>query len=137
MSRPRRVLFVCIGNSCRSQMAEAFARRYGSDVIEPESAGTAPCEMVAPVTRELMLEKNIDLDGCKPKGLAQTGCKFDLIVNMSGRPLPDTSAPVREWKIEDPIWVSRERHCEIRDEIEMRVQKLILELRREAGSAGL
>jgi arsenate reductase len=136
MSR-RRVLFVCIGNSCRSQMAEAFARRYGSDVIEPESAGLAPCEMVAPVTKELMLEKNIDLDGFLPKGLAQTGGKFDLIVNMSGRQLPRTRAPVREWKIEDPIWVSRERHCEIRDEIEMRVQKLILELRREAGSEGL
>jgi arsenate reductase len=133
----RRVLFVCIGNSCRSQMAEAFASRYGSDVIEPESAGLAPCEMVAPITRELMLEKNIDLDGCQPKGLAQTGGKFDLIINMSGRPLPNPDAPVREWKVEDPIWVSRERHREIRDEIEMRVQRLILELRRATGSAGL
>lgn len=136
MSR-RRVLFVCIGNSCRSQMAEAFARRYGADVIEAESAGIAPCEMVAPVTREVMLEKNIDLDGCEPKGLAQTGGNFDLIVNMSGRLLPNTGAPVREWHVEDPIWVSAERHREIRDEIEMRVQKLILEFRRATGSAGL
>ncbi len=133
----RRVLFVCIGNSCRSQMAEAFARRYGSDVIEPESAGLAPCEMVAPITRDLMLEKNIDLDGCQPKGLAQTGGKFDLIINMSGRLLPNVGVPVREWKVEDPIWVSRERHREIRDEIEIRVQRLILELRRATGSAGL
>jgi arsenate reductase len=137
MSNRRRVLFVCIGNSCRSQMAEAFARRYGSDVIEPESAGLVPCEMVAPVTKEVMLEKNIDLDDCVPKGLAETGGKFDLIVNMSGRPLSRVGAPVRDWAVEDPIWVSRRRHCEIRDEIEMRVQRLILELRRQAGSAGL
>ncbi len=136
MSR-RRVLFVCIGNSCRSQMAEAFARRYGFDVIEAESAGLSPCEMVAPVTREVMLEKNIDLNGCQPKGLPQTSGKFDLIVNMSGRTSPHPSAPVREWDIEDPIWVSDERHREIRDEIEMLVQKLILEFRRETGSAGL
>ncbi len=136
MSR-RRVLFVCIGNSCRSQMAEAFARRYGADVIEAESAGIAPCQMVAPATKELMLEKNIDLDGCEPKGLAQTGGKFDFIVNMSGHPLPASGAPVREWQVEDPIWVSTERHREIRDEIEMRVQRLILEFRRATGSAGL
>lgn len=136
--RPRRrVLFICIGNSCRSQMAEAFARRYGSDVIEPESAGLAPCEIVAPLTRKVMLEKNIDLDGCRPKGLAETGGDFDLIINMSGRTLPRMPAPVREWQVEDPIWVSPERHREIRDEIEMRVQKLILEFRREAGSEGL
>jgi protein-tyrosine-phosphatase len=118
-------------------MAEAFARRYGSDVLEPKSAGIAPCEMVAPVTREVMLEKNIDLNGSEPKGLDRTVGKFDLIVNMSGRPLPNPRAPVREWAVEDPIWVSIERHREIRDEIEMRVQKLILELRRETGSAGL
>ncbi|MGE5570923.1 MAG: arsenate reductase ArsC [Rhodospirillales bacterium] len=137
MNVRRRVLFVCIGNSCRSQMAEAFARRYGSDVIEAESAGLSPCKMVAPVTTEVMLEKGIDLDGCHPKGLAQTGGSFDLIVNMSGLLLPDLGAPVRDWEVEDPIWVSRERHREIRDEIEMRVQKLILEFRRRDGSPGL
>lgn len=137
MNVRKRVLFVCIGNSCRSQMAEAFARRYGSDVIEAESAGLSPCNIVAPITREVMLEKDIDLDGCHPKSFAQTGGRFDLIVNMSGLPLPDLGAPVREWKVEDPIWVSRERHRGIRDEIEMRVQKLILEFRRREGSAGL
>ncbi|HOK48089.1 MAG TPA: hypothetical protein PLK67_19230, partial [Bryobacteraceae bacterium] len=113
MNERKRVLFVCIGNSCRSQMAEAFARRYGSDVIEAESAGVAPCNIVAPVTKEVMLEKGIGLDGCRPKGLAQTGGRFDLIVNMSGLPLPDLGAPVRDWEVEDPIWVSRERHREI------------------------
>lgn len=126
-----RVLFVCIGNSCRSQMAEAFATRYGADVMIARSAGLAPCEMVAPVTREVMSEKGIDLDGATPKGLDFTGTNYDLIVNMSGRRLPGRiTAEVREWDVEDPIWVSRERHREIRDQIEGLVVELVGELRR-------
>jgi arsenate reductase (thioredoxin) len=126
-----RVLFVCIGNACRSQMAEAFARRYGSDVMVPASAGIHPCGMVAPATCRLMLEKNIDLDGCTSKGLAEAGTDVDLIVNMSGYALPKTvAAPVRVWEVEDPIGFTDERHREVRDEIERRVQILILELRK-------
>ena len=127
----RRVLFVCIGNACRSQMAEAFARAYGSDVLEARSAGIAPCEMVSPATVELMREKNIDLDGAVPKGFDQTGSDYDLIINMSGRPLARLKAPVRNWDVADPIWFDDERHREIRDQIEMLVQRLILELRQK------
>jgi arsenate reductase len=129
-----RVLFVCIGNSCRSQMAEAFAARYGAGVLIARSAGLAPCEMVAPVTREVMQEKGIDLDGAVPKGLELTGTNYDLIVNMSGRPLPrQVTAEVREWDVEDPIWVSKDRHREIRDQIEGLVRELIAELSRRRG----
>jgi len=135
--RHYRVLFVCIGNSCRSQMAEAFAKRYGADVMVARSAGLAPCEMVAPLTREVMLEKGIDLDGAAPKGFEVTGTNFDLIVNMSGRRLPGrVAAELREWQVEDPIWVSRERHCEIRDQIEGLVQGLVVELRRKRQARG-
>ncbi len=128
-----RVLFVCIGNACRSQMAEAFARTYGSDVIQAASAGLQPCQMVSPATVEYMREKNIDLDHCRPKGLEETGADFDLIVNMSGYPLPaGISAPVRVWKVDDPIWLPPERHRQVRDQIERLVQSLIIELRRRA-----
>lgn len=131
MNTRRRVLFVCIGNSCRSQMAEAFARRYGSDVLDPESAGLAPCGMVAADTRQVMMEKNISLNGSQSKGFDQTGTDFDLIVNMSGHSLPaDLPAPVREWKVEDPICLNVDRHREIRDQIEALVQGLINEFRR-------
>jgi arsenate reductase len=130
--RRYRVLFVCIGNACRSQMAEAFARRYGSDVLIAHSAGLQPCEMVSPVTEDLMVEKNIALDGAYPKGFEQTGTDYDLIINMSGLPLPPgIQAPVRDWRVEDPIWFSREKHAAIRDQIEMLVQRLILEFRKE------
>jgi len=125
----RRVLFVCIGNACRSQMAEAFARRYGSDVMEAASAGLSPCGIVSPVTAQLMLEKNIALDGCRSKGFDQTGTDFDLVVNMSGCPLHLPRAPVREWCVEDPVSMDVNRHRAVRDQIETLVQKLILEFR--------
>src|SRR5689334_5770326 len=100
----QRVLFVCIGNSCRSQMAEGFARAYGSDVILAASAGVAPALMVAFDTRRAMKEKNISLDDHFPKSLEQlANVHFDLIVNMSGVELPEKSgAPVRTWKVRDP-----------------------------------
>ena len=127
-----RVLFVCIGNACRSQMAEAFARTYGSDVMAARSAGLYPADMIPPVTRQLMLEKNISLDDCVSKGFDQTGRDFDLIVNMSGLPLgPLMSVPVRDWKVDDPIRLSEAQHRAVRDRIEVLVQNLILELRRK------
>lgn len=126
----RRVLFVCIGNACRSQMAEAFARAHASDVIEPASCGIRPCDMIVPETREAMLEKGIDLDGAYPKSFAETGFDFDLIVNMSGFELPRAAkAPVVVWDVEDPYFVDSVRHREIRDEIEQRVLELARELR--------
>ncbi len=84
----RRVLFVCIGNSCRSQMAEGFAKHYGADVMETSSAGLAPATLVAPLTRQAMLEhKHIDLSPHWPKSVFEVTGPFDIIVNLSGEPL--------------------------------------------------
>lgn len=128
-----RVLFVCIGNACRSQMAEAFARAYGSDIVIAESAGLWPAGWIAPDTAALMLEKNISIEGCSSKGLDRTGTDFDLIVNMSGEPLPfPVSAPVREWNVEDPVCLPAERHRETRDQIEALVREFLGELRAAA-----
>ena len=128
----KRILFVCVGNSCRSQMAEAFARAYGGDVMVAASAGLAPALMVAFDTQRAMKEKNLSLEDHFPKSLQQLNTvRFDMIVNMSGAELPDTvKAPVRVWKIRDPIGTKYDVHCEIRDEIEKLVMDLILELRR-------
>src|SRR5947209_5619839 len=115
----QRVLFVCIGNSCRSQMAEGFARAYGSDVMLPASAGIAPALVVAPDTRRCMKEKNISLDDHFPKSLDQLiKVKFDLIVNMSGVELQESPGEVRTWKVRDPIGTRYDVHCAVRDEIE-------------------
>jgi arsenate reductase (thioredoxin) len=133
----QRVLFVCIGNSCRSQMAEAFARAYGKDVMIAASAGIAPALMVAADTQRAMKEKNLALDDHFPKSVDQLRTvHFDLIINMSGVELPDgLKAPVRNWKVRDPIGTKYDVHCTIRDEIEKLVMELILELRRDGKPA--
>jgi len=133
----KRVLFVCIGNSCRSQMAEAFARAYGADVMIPASAGLAPASGIASDTKRAMLEKNIDISDQFPKTIRHLGrAHFDLAVNMSGEEIPpDAGERIVEWDVPDPVRELYERHCEIRDEIEHRVMNLVLELRRIQSTA--
>ena len=58
-----RLLFVCVENSCRSQMAEGFARQYGGEAVDVHSAGSAPSGKVSPHAVELMRERDIDIDG--------------------------------------------------------------------------
>jgi arsenate reductase (thioredoxin) len=130
----KKVLFLCIGNSCRSQMAEGFARKYGSDVLEPSSAGFAPANIVQPLTKKVMEAKNINIDDQFPKDLDQVGvAQFDLIVNMSGNKLPERMpVEVREWNVEDPIGQSEEVYVQVRDQLENQVMRLILDLRRDA-----
>lgn len=134
MSERKRVLFVCIGNACRSQMAEAFARTYGSDVLVPASAGLSPAAYVAGDTVHAMEEKGINIRDHFPKTIRNLGrTQFDLVINMSGFGIPETltgAAEVRAWDVEDPVSMSYDDHCGIRDEIEKLVMTLVLELRR-------
>jgi arsenate reductase (thioredoxin) len=134
----KKILFVCIGNSCRSQMAEGFARAYGSDVLVAASAGLMPAATVAPDTAQAMLEKNITLRDHFPKHIRQLGrARFDVIVNMSGADLERVPGDsVISWVVTDPIRESYERHCEIRDEIERLVMNLVLDLRRRNSNGG-
>jgi arsenate reductase len=129
--RPR-VLFLCIGNSCRSQMAEGFARAYGVDVMEPLSAGLYPAAIIAPLTKKVMLEKNIDIGAQFPKALdGLPSGPVNMVINMSGYnvPLPQ-GATLEEWKVEDPIGLSEETFREVANDIEQRVMRLVLALRR-------
>ena len=130
MKRPKRVLFVCIGNSCRSQMAEAFARALGSEVLAPASAGVYPAGSIAPDTRRAMSERNLTLDGQFPKSIEQVDrTKFDLIVDMSGGGLEhEKGERIRVWEVPDPIILDYPAHCKVRDQIEGLVKDLIVEL---------
>jgi arsenate reductase (thioredoxin) len=116
-------------------MAEGFARKYGTDIMRPESAGLSPASIVQPLTKKVMEAKNINIDAQSPKSLNSVPLRtFDLIVNMSGMSLPTrVPMPVREWPIEDPIGRNEEVYEAVRDQIEMAVMMLILELRREAA----
>jgi arsenate reductase len=128
----KRILFVCIGNSCRSQMAEAFARAYGSDILAVRSAGLAPAQTVATLTRKTLAEKNVPSDGQYPKGLESVaGDAFDIVVNLSGERLPARPSAARslEWRIRDPIGQSESLYRTVAAEIENLVMRLILELR--------
>lgn len=133
-----RVLFVCIGNSCRSQMAEGFANRYGADVLAAQSAGLAPAEIIVPRTYAAMEEKNINLDGHFPKSIDIFNVrKFDLLVNISGRKLPKgKAANTVAWDVPDPIGMGPEEFREVRDDLERRVMRLILEERMKRSSPG-
>ena len=128
----KRVLFVCIGNACRSQMAEAFARKYGSDILTAHSAGLAPAGSLPPLTRQVLTEKNITTDGQFPKALESVvGEPFEVVVNLSGEPLPPAFAKARliEWSVRDPIGESDTVYRSVAAQIEDLVMRLILELR--------
>jgi protein-tyrosine-phosphatase len=80
-----------------------------------------------------MDEKGLDLRDHFPKSIRHLGrIEFDLVINISGEDLPVVmKCPVREWYVDDPISLSYEDHCAVRDDIERRVMELILQLRRE------
>jgi arsenate reductase len=126
----KRVLFVCIGNSCRSQMAEAFARAYGSDVMEVHSAGVSPATIIAPMTRQTLAERNLNVEGHFPKGMDLIRrMPFDIVVNMSGIPVVLPGARVIEWVVTDPIGQSDAVYRTVASRLEGLVMRLILELR--------
>jgi arsenate reductase (thioredoxin) len=135
-------LFVCIGNACRSQMAEAFARTYGSDVLIPASAGLYPASQLPHDTIDAMEERGINVRDHFPKTIKHLAraTAFDLVINMSGMGIPrgeTGSAEIRQWDVDDPVSMSYEDHCGVRDLIETLVMNLILELRRTLKEPGL
>jgi len=126
----RRVLFVCIGNSCRSQMAEAFARAYGSDIMAAQSAGLSPATIIAPLTKQVLAERNLNIDDHFPKGVEVFAREpFDVVVNMSGHPLSLPNARMLTWPVRDPIGESEAVYRGVVQQIEGLVMGLILNLR--------
>ncbi len=136
MSLPRKILFVCVGNTCRSQIAEAMARHFHSDVMDAGSAGISPFGRVVDATRAVLLERGISLGNQYSKGLREIAAdKFDLVVNMSG--IPGASLfpgkRVLDWDVGDPYGESLGVYREICDTIEEHLQGLADNIRREAN----
>jgi arsenate reductase (thioredoxin) len=127
----KRVLFMCLGNICRSPMAEALARKYGSDVLEVSSAGLTPAINTTPYTRKVLEEKNVDLGDHVPRRFYDLDLsQYDLIVNMSGSMLPkNLGVPVEDWQVDDPMGRSEDDFRAAREVIEMLVMRLILRVR--------
>lgn len=126
----KKVLFVCVENAGRSQMAEAFANRYGKGKLVATSAGVMLAGRVNPVVVEAMKEKGIDISMNKPKLLtAQMAQEADIIITMGCSVEKFCPAPllknVVDWGLEDPKGKPMEKVREIRDEIETRVKELV------------
>ena len=126
----KKVLFVCVENAGRSQMAEAFGRAYG---LEASSAGTVPAEKVNPLVVQIMKERGISLPG-KPKTLTQDMIReADLVVTMGCSVQQVCPKPMIEqmekklvdWQIEDPKGKSIEEVKEIASQIESKVLELL------------
>lgn len=131
MSSLPTILFVCVENSCRSQLAEAFAKIHGQAVIEAYSAGSHPSGVVNPKAIETMKEISYDLTNHRSKSLQDIPVgEYEYAITMGcGDECPFIKAKNREdWKIPDPKHMSQEEFRVIRDLIESKVKELIATL---------
>lgn len=130
-----KILFVCFGNSCRSQMAEAIARYHAPKLIEAESAGIKPFGSVAPETLAVLQEIGIRAEGHYSKSISDALQFFEpqIVVNMSGQELNGWFATknILDWKVGDPYGSDLEVYRRICRNIEDKVKKLADDLERE------
>ncbi|MCL4533572.1 MAG: arsenate reductase ArsC [Bacteroidetes bacterium] len=129
----KRVLFVCVHNSGRSQMAEAIFNHLADGRAVAESAGTEPGQAVNPNAVGVMLELGIDISGAKPKLLTQEMVdRADRVFTMGcsvEQSCPALFLPqVEDWALEDPAGQPLEKVREIRDRIAQRVRALLQEV---------
>jgi arsenate reductase (thioredoxin) len=127
----KRVLFVCVENSCRSQIAEAFARLLSRGGIEIYSAGSRPSGTVNPRAIESMREIGYDLSAHGSKSLEEIpAIEYDSVITMGcGDECPFVRSKHREdWNLPDPKNLPPEAFRKVRDEIEARVKELLVRM---------
>ena len=127
----KQVLFVCVHNAGRSQMAAGFMEHLAGEKIEVLSAGSAPKESINPIAVQAMAEKGIDIASRKPKILSTEAVQAsDVVITMGcGDACPFFPGKrYEDWVLEDPAGKSIEEVRLIRDEIENRVKSLVSEL---------
>ena len=125
------VLFVCVHNSGRSQMAAGWLRELAGERVEVRSAGSMPAEQINPVAAQAMREVGIDITAERPKVLkAETVQESDVVITMGcGDACPFFPGKrYEDWKLDDPAGQGIEAVRPIRDEIKARVQALLAEL---------
>lgn len=131
MSKKPTVLFVCVHNAGRSQMAAGFMEHHGGGRVEVLSAGSAPKESINPVAVEAMLEKGIDIANRKPKVLTNESVQAsDVVITMGcGDACPFYPGKrYEDWALDDPAGKDIVFVREVRDEIEKRVKDLLSEI---------
>jgi arsenate reductase (thioredoxin) len=135
-----KVLFICIGNSCRSPMAEAIAWKDASEEIEASSAGLAPLGFVAEMTKQTLLKNGYAIAGLASKPIAlDTWESADIVINMSGRSSEFAfrnfrgHAKVEDWEIEDP-YGDPTKYQSTYESVQRSVAELARRLRKEFGT---
>lgn len=125
-----RILFVCVENSNRSQMAEGFARLHGGDDVEAMSAGSKPSGRINAKAIRFMGERGVDLTTHASKSLDDVTGEFDAVITMGcGDNCPWVPAKRREdWALPDPRDMDDDGYCAVRDAIEARVKALLASL---------
>lgn len=130
MSNPT-VLFVCVHNAGRSQMAAGFLRELGGGAIEVRSAGSMPADQINPTAVSAMAELGIDIAAEQPKVLSTESVRdSDVVITMGcGDACPFFPGKrYEDWKLDDPAGQGIEAVREIRDDIRTRVEALIASL---------
>jgi protein-tyrosine-phosphatase len=131
MSDKKTIMFVCVHNAGRSQMAAGFMRELGGDRVEVLSAGSAPKDSINPVAVEAMAELGIDIANQKPKILTPEAVQqSDVVITMGcGDACPYYPGKrYEDWKLDDPAGQGIEPVRAIRDEIKSRVEALLSEI---------
>lgn len=131
--KKKTVAFVCVHNSCRSQMAEGWAKKLGADVLQAYSAGTEAYPEVKPLAVAVMEEAGVDMSGHRPKLLSEIPLEVDILVTM-GCHVVCPFVPARhteDWGLEDPSGGPREGFEKTRDLVKTKVLDLIDRVRKE------
>ncbi len=129
-----RILFLCTGNSCRSQMAEGFARKYLPEA-DVWSAGTHPAQCVHPLAVQVMQERGIDISTHRPKTVSDVPLPVDYVITLCGEAAEECPAfpgarQTEHWNLPDPARATGtddevlQVFRSVRDEIDRRVQEL-------------
>lgn len=131
------VLYVCVHNAGRSQMAAAYTHHLSGGAVEVRSAGSAPADTINPAVREAMLEEGIDITAEKPKILTDEAVQAsDVVITMGcGDTCPFYPGKrYEDWTLDDPAGQGVDSVRPIRDEIKQRVLALLEELQVEPVS---
>ena len=133
-----RVLFVCIGNACRSPMAEAIAKREAADVLEASSAGLYPLGEIPDETQETLSRNGYSAVGLSSKPITNKAWnEAELVINLSGRIRDiafDDPAKVEDWEVADPYGANPAFYQTILEQLQQRIGLLANRLRRQRKS---
>jgi arsenate reductase (thioredoxin) len=132
------VLFVCVGNACRSPMAEAIARYDAADVMEASSAGLHPLGYIAELTKQTLVKNGYSASGLTSDPITREAMDAaDLIINMTGTPSDHVFGDrenVEDWLVEDPYGEDPETYQRVFEGIQRRVNLLAQSLREKRMS---